>query len=79
MSNQGTPFNAMDNMLNHRAPRKFPQYDNAVEPANQLTDFLLQKVERIRKGLNSLGFNPDDEQLVYPAVNELHSLCPTSG
>ena len=76
-SNQVTLFNAVDKMLNRKAPGKLLQYDSAVELAKKFADFL-QKMETIRKGLNSPDFNPDNEQVVCPAVNELHSLCPTS-
>ena len=63
-------------MFNRKAPRKLPQHDNAVKLRNKIADFFLQTVETIIMGLNSPDFNPDDEQVVCPAVNELHSFCP---
>lgn len=65
-------------ILNRLAPQKLPHYDNAVDLANKFADFFVQKVETIRNSLNSCDFYPDEEQVICPAVNELHSLSPKS-
>ena len=38
----------------------------------------MHRVETIKNRLNSPGFNPNDQKVVCPARNELHSFTPTS-
>ena len=77
-SNQAILFTAVDNMLNRLAPKELPQDDNAADLANKIAEFFVHKVKTISNSLNSPGFYPNDEKVVCPATNELHSFTLTS-
>ena len=69
-------FSAVNKLLNLKATKKLPSYDNALDLANDFVDYFFNKIQTIKAGLISQNTSYQDTHCC-PDV-ELHEFTPTT-